>query len=191
MYTMTILPIGRTAGVLTVGGNHNKMKKGILYMILLILIGGCFSYSIKEGEAKILAEEFIEHPEITEMDDCTRAKKYVNDIRISMDKDTTDEKKRTYLEKTRYYKTVLSEQGIEEQDFNYFKNRLNETGLRHYYKKDNYSVFITGGAMGDIEGILVVQRNDSIPNEGFRLNEHCYIWIGKKIEENVYWISGS
>ena len=101
MYTMTILPIGRTAGVLTVGGNHNKMKKGILYMILLILIGGCFSYSIKEGEAKILAEEFIEHPEITEMDDCTRAKKYVNDIRISMDKDTTDEKKRTYLEKTR------------------------------------------------------------------------------------------
>ena len=90
---------------LTVSGNHNKMKKGILYIILLILIGGCFSYSVKEGEAKILAEEFIKHPEIIEMDDCTRAKKYVNDIRISMDKDTADEKKSTYVDNPRYYKT--------------------------------------------------------------------------------------
>ena len=174
-----------------VGGNHNKMKKGILHIILLILIGGCFSYSVKEGEAKTLAEEFIKHPEIIEMDDCTRARKYVNDIRISMDKDTTDEMKSTNIENPRYYKTVLSEQGIKEQDFNYFKNRLKETGLRHYYKKDNYSVFVTGGAIGNIEGILVVHRNGFIPNEGFRLNEHYYIWIGKKIEENVYWISGA
>ena len=45
--------------------------------------------------------------------------------------------------------------------------------------------------MGDIEGILVVHNNDSIPHEGFRLNEHYYIWIGKKIEEDVYWISGA
>jgi hypothetical protein len=33
------------------------------------------------------------------------------------------------------------------------------------------------GAMGDIEGILVVHKQDSIPDKGFRLNEAYYIWI--------------
>ena len=163
------------------------MRIGIL-LIVTILIEGCFSNAVKEMEAKKLAEEFFNHPEIREMDDGTRARKYINDIQIILNTDTS--KDTSYSESSRYYKEVLIEQGINEKDYEYFKKRLNDTGLRHYYKKDNFSIFVTGGILGDIEGILVVHNNESIPQEGFRLNEHYYIWIGSKIEDDVYLIGG-
>ena len=40
--------------------------------------------------------------------------------------------------------------------------------------------------MGDIEGVLVVNNNATIPKEGFRLNDHYYITIGNEIEKDVY-----
>lgn len=158
--------------------------------VILLLIGGCFSSSVEEKEAKKLAEELFGHTEITEIDDCIRFQKYVNGIQVSMETDTMKENKYSYLKKPKYFREVLAKEGISEEDFEYFKRKLNETGLRHYYKKGNFSVFVTGGMLGDIEGILVVHENDTIPKDGFRLNEHYYISIGNEIEKDVYWIRG-
>lgn len=165
------------------------MKIGIL--LVVILMTGCFSSSIDEKEAKKLAKELFEYPEIKEIDDCTTFHKYINGIKIWVDRDKTKKGKSELLKKTRYYKEVLVQEGIAEKDFENFKERLEKTGLRHYYRKGNYSVFVTGGMLGDIEGILVVHNNDTIPQNGFRLNEHYYIWIGNEIEKDVYWISGA
>ncbi|MCP3931241.1 MAG: hypothetical protein GY705_19320 [Bacteroidetes bacterium] len=131
-----------------------------------------------------MAKELFKHPEITEIDGCTRSRKYVNGIQISIEIDTL------HIGKPKYFKAVLADEGISEEDFEYFKRRLRDTGLRHYFKKWNYSIFVTGGMFGDIEGILVVHENDSIPKEGIRLNDHYYISIGNVIEKDVYWISG-
>lgn len=158
--------------------------------MMLLLIGGCFSSSVEEKEAKKLAEELFGYIKITEIDDCTRSQKYVNGIQVSMEIDTMKENKYIYLKKPKYFRAVLAEEGISEEDFEYFKRRLNKTGLRHYYKKGNFSVFVTRGMLGDIEGILVVHQNDTIPKDGFRLNEHYYISIGNEIEKDVYWIRG-
>lgn len=158
--------------------------------MIVLFIGGCFSPSVEEKEAKKLAEELFRHPEITEIDDCTRSQKYVNGIQVSIEIDTIKDDKYPFLEKPKYFKEVLAEEGISEEDFEYFKRRLNETGLRHYYKKGNYSVFVTWGMLGDIEGILVVHENDTIPKDGFRLNEHYLISIGNEIEKDVYRIRG-
>lgn len=46
-----------------------------------------------------------------------------------------------------------------------------------------------GGELGDFYGILVVHENSVIPQEIFRLNSHYYVWIGKEIGKNIYWIS--
>lgn len=169
--------------------HYLKLNRKIIPLILL-LIGGCFSSSVEEKEAKKLAEELFEHTDISEIDDCTRFQKYINGIPILIEKDTVRGDTSSYLSKPKYYKEVLAEEGISERDFEYFKRRLNETGLRHYYKKGNFSVFVTGGMLGDIEGILVVHRNDTIPQNGFRFNEHYYISIGNEIERDVYRIRG-
>lgn len=165
------------------------MKIGIL--LVVILMTGCFSSSINEKEAKKLAKELFEHPEIKELDDCTTFHKYINGIKIRVDSDKVKKNNGELRKKTRHYKEVLVQEGIAEKDFEKFKRKLERTGLRHYYRKANYSVFVTGGLLGDIEGILVVHKNDTIPSNGFRLNEHYYIWIGNEIEKDVYWISGA
>lgn len=157
------------------------MKHLIKSFILLILIG-CSSQD-QAIKAIDLANELNKETRIIEIDDCTRFYKKVNGRRIYLSGDQIEREEI-------YYKQVLKEEGISEEKFNYYTNKLKETGLEHYIKKSNFSFFITGGAMGDINGIVVVHNSAQLPKEGIKLNDHYYVYFGKQIYKNVYYFSG-
>jgi len=160
------------------------------FLIPMLFIFGCFYSQLNEKEVLKLAEELHQHPSIKEIDDCTRSKKHLNGKRIFLqEKENESASNKTY-DKEKYYKEILEEENISEEDFDYFREQLKKTKLRHYHKKENYSVFITGGMFGEIEGVLVIHNNDSIPKDGFRLSPYYYIMIQKKLGENWYKING-
>lgn len=159
-----------------------KMKK-VLLLAFCTLLFGCFSKQIDVVATEELAKELYENTQISELDDCTRSQKRINGLNIELEP--------TFEASTNFYKEILRQEGITEETFHYFKNRLKETGLRHYYKKEAFSLFVTGGMMGEIDGILVSHESGTQPGQSFRLNGHYFIVIGSKIKENVFYFTGS
>ncbi len=156
-------------------------KITLLSVLLIIFVLSCGGTDIDEMVK--IASELYENPKITEMCDGTKSKKYINGNLVTYDINDT----RQYTE---YYKKVLIREGIDEKIYNHYKTRLSKSKARHYYRHHDFSVFITGGMMGDIEGYLVTHNNASVPSEGFRLTSYYYIRIEKKIKDNVYQIWG-
>lgn len=165
----------------------------VIILLVVIICFGCITDSIHDldlKEALILAEEFHDKSIIKELDDCSQAQKKINGIRIKLKTDSIENFKNMNHSEI-YYKEVLKSEGITENEFNYFRNKLKETKLRHYYRKDNYSIFIMGGVLGDIYGILVNHGNSPIIEKEFRLNEFYYIRVADQISNQIYYFSGA
>ena len=150
---------------------------------LILFTAFLFSCSPNNDDILDVATELYSNPSITEMCDGTRGKKRLNGHRVIFVENRVNEY-------TSFYKDILLEHGIDEAIYNHFRSRLEETGLRHYYRSGDFAVFITGGMMGDIEGYLVTFNNVIPPMEGFRLTPYYYIRIEKKINERIYQIWG-
>jgi len=86
------------------------------------------------------------------------------------------------------FKIVLEENDISVDTFLLIQEKMRKLDYRMFYRSSPNSLWISGGAFGDINGYLLA-GTDKIPDT-FRLNDKYYIYVGKMVTDNVYHFSG-
>ncbi len=128
--------------------------------------------------------------EISQIDDCTKNYKYLNDYRVCIN-NCHSRNHFSPFDTTYSLQHILIQENIDSTVFEKCVEILKENDVRQYHKHLDYSILVLGGAMGDIQGV-VVAHNDAKLVEGFefRLNDHYYISVGKELNENIHYFSG-
>ncbi len=86
---------------------------------------------------------------------------------------------------------VLKENNISPDSFLILHEEMIDLGYTGYYKVGDFSLWIQGGAFGDIYGHLVYERQPISIVDTFRLNDYYYIRVGNKLDDNVYYFRGN
>lgn len=169
------------------------MSYALYWAVFFLLVNSCQNPRVIDTAVILtLADELWDYQLVTEIDDCTKSKKYLNETRIYLT-DSLGEVDQIAVESNNrlfWYKDVLNLHGIEKDAFDRFVQMLRETQLRHYYRRGNYSVFVTGGALGEIDGYIVVHNNAEIPINGFRLTDFYYVKPYSKVHDRIYVMYG-
>ncbi len=167
------------------------MKHFFIAIILSFSLGCGLSDSINQNQVIEIANILHKTKNITEIDDCTRSKKFINGKQIRMRIVPSFDDSKNSLSKSYYYKDVLKAENISEDEFLFFTEKLKDYKLRHYYREGELSIFVQGGFLGDIRGIIVVHNSSIIPKSEIHLRNRYVISVNKKISENIYTFTGS
>lgn len=184
-------------------GNKKKMTKkkwvtilivgflGIIgIMTIMVLPSIVFSIPdhhsipLEKEIANDLLKDLEEYGKFTELDDCQRYSKSINGISIRMDSLETEK------EYGRYYKEVLAEQGIKESEFEKFREKLEKTKLRHYFRTDKYSVFIVDGFLDNVWGYLYSHDKGKMNYDYFEVDAYT-IRVVEDLGGNWYRFGGT
>ena len=82
---------------------------------------------------------------------------------------------------------ILREIEVSYADFDDLKKKMIENSIAKFFYFDNKVFLITGGGFGDRNGHLV-QLDNSVLESQYRLDNYD-VFIGKKLQEGVYYIS--
>jgi len=167
------------------------MKHFLIAITLSFSLGCGLSDSINQKETMELATALHKAKNITEIDDCTRPKKFINGKQISMNIVPSFDDSKNNLSRIFYYKDVLKTENISEDEFKFFIEKLKDSKLRHYYRNGELSIFVQGGFLGDIHGIIVTHNVNVTPKSEIHLRNRYIISINKKISESIYTFTGS
>lgn len=152
---------------------------------LLLLVITLFSCDTRDpAEIKNLHTQAIAIPELNHVSALDKSKSYINGIRIC------DQTLYPCDKDERQYNEILEELEADRRLYHSLLSRMKKLGFTSYYRHDDYTLWVDGGAMGTITGILVTNENTSNPIESFRLNNKYYIDVGAQLHEGIYYFSG-
>jgi len=127
--------------------------KHILSILLVVVALGCTnsSSSSKAEKAIEMAKIFQTENQISSMDNGLKSRNHLNGVRISYERNP--QKRNT---KEVYYIDLLAKNNISVEKYEYLRTQLSESNFNSFYRKSDFSFFSTGGALGDINGVVVV-----------------------------------
>ena len=84
----------------------------------------------------------------------------------------------------------LEKLGISLDSFNNIESQMNSLGLIAFFKIEEYSFWVNGGALGDVSGFAISHGEGKNIKRVFKLDNRYNVEIGKMLKENIYYFSG-
>jgi hypothetical protein len=86
------------------------------------------------------------------------------------------------------YQKILTPLGISKKEHSFIVNRMDRIGYIEYIRQDDYSIWVKGGAFGDIYGIIINHSNDPI-TRSLTIKERYHISVYEQLDSNAYYFS--
>jgi hypothetical protein len=123
------------------------------------------------------------HSSLTSFSTLNRYTKEINGIAIC---DSVNSKCRS---DEQHYTVVLRQISLSINTFNSLVSQIDDLGFIKYYRHGDYSVWVEGGAFGDIYGYLINHNPLTAKVESFELDKRYHVGVGKMVSNNVYYFS--
>jgi hypothetical protein len=158
-----------------------KSIKYYLFVFFCILFASCFDaipepHSLEYKETfDILAKDIISQKAIFEMDDFTRHHKSVNGVFVYLGNKPDPIDTLAVQATNRSYKPlnqVLDSLNIVQVVFDDFRQRLEETKLREFYKSNDSVLFIVDGFLDDSWGLMYSNNHLDSNREAFQFGDY-------------------
>lgn len=82
--------------------------------------------------------------------------------------------------------SLLKEFKIDNAQFNLLEKSLEDIGVGEYFKVNDFSVYITGGGVGNVFGYAVNHTSNSIIPDKLNLQSRYDIHLGRQVIDGIY-----
>ncbi len=156
-----------------------------MLMTLLALHSSC-SNTIDYEDLLSLDRLVRLESQLHQFSNSSNAKKRINNVKVCYPA------KASCQDQEKHYVQVLADFQIGQDAFEDILDKMEALQLRTYYKYNEYSLWVSGGAMGHLDGFLITNDGDLDEEmEPFELRKRYIITRGKRLYQNIYYFSGN
>jgi len=158
------------------------MKRFLNIILLVIILSSC---ETNYSSLRELNSIVVENEQLKEFTSLNVSGKSINYTPICISQNECQSNEKESIE------TVLGTLSLDLDTFRDISDRMKELGLLGYYHKNGYSLWVSSGAFGEIRGYAIRDHNSNFQVDNFRLDDHLFIEIGNKIEEDIFHFRGN
>lgn len=121
---------------------------------------------------------------IDQISNMKRSRKKLNNIPIcGIENEPCSGREKNYL-------NVIDSIGLSQTIFFELSNELSDMEVIEYFRHDEKSIFVTGGAFGEIRGFILFEVGN-VDDASFRLNRQFIVDVGKQVKGDFYYFVGN